>query len=197
MNVRTITQPATEPVGLSEAKIHLRVDQTDEDGEIERKTKSARIYCEKIAGRAYITRTLVGYLDEFPTVVGGLILLPYPPASEIVSVKYYDVDDNQQTLDAADYEFDPTSEPARLRPAVGISWPATGTRLAAVEIQWKAGYGDAPTDIPEDAKSAVKLALGDLYENRESIVLGLNANTTNAIEQLLAQDRVYEGNLIP
>jgi len=194
MNVRTIEKPAVEPIPLAEAKIHLRVDHTDEDGEIGRKIRSARIYCEKISGRAFITRTLAGYLDEFPTGNGGLFLLPHAPASEIVSIKYYDVDDVQQTLDAADYELDPTSEPARLRPAIGSSWPATGTRFAAVEIQWKAGYGDDPTDVPEDIRSAMKLALGDLYEQRESIVLGLNVNWTKQIDQLLANDRLTEGN---
>jgi uncharacterized phiE125 gp8 family phage protein len=194
MNVRTITKPTVEPIPLAEAKIHLRVDHDDEDGEIGRKIREARVYCEKIQGRAYITRTLAGYLDEFPSDDSGLILLPHAPASEIVSIKYYDADDIEIALDPADYEFDPTSEPGRLRPAVGTSWPETSTRFAAVEIQWKAGYGDDPTDVPEDTRSAIKLALGDLYENRESIVLGLNVNTTKAIEQLLANDRLTEGN---
>ena len=193
MNVRTITKPQVEPIPLAEAKIHLRVDHNDEDGEIGRKIREARVYCEKIAGRAFITRTLAGTLDEFPTDNSGELLLPHAPASEIVSIQYYDADNVQQTLDPADYEFDPTSEPARLRPAVGSSWPATYERYAAVEIQWKAGFGDDPTDVPDDVRSAIKLALGDLYENRESIVLGLNVNTTNAIDQLLANDRLWEG----
>lgn len=194
MDVRTITEPAVEPIPLAEAKIHLRVDHTDEDGEIGRKIRSARVYCEKISGLAFITRTLAGTLDGFPTKNGGLLLLPHAPATELVSVKYYDVDGNEQTVDAADYEFDSWSKPARLRPTVGSAWPATETRFAAVEIQWKAGYGDDPTNVPEDIRSAMKLALGDLYEQRESIVLGLNVNWTKQIDQLLANDRLTEGN---
>lgn len=193
MNVREIMKPQVEPITLVEAKIHLRVDHSDEDGEIGRKIRSARLYCEKISGRAYITRTLAGTLDAFPTKNGGLISLPHAPASEIVEITYWDPDVNLVTMDPADYEFDPYSEPARLRPVVGSSWPATLNVYGAVEIQWKAGNGDDPTDVPEDTKSAIKLALGDLYENRESIVLGLNANSTNAIEQLLANDRIWEG----
>jgi len=197
VNVRTLTPPAVEPIPLAEAKLHLRVDHQDEDGEIGRKIREARVYCEKIQGRAYITRTLVATLDEFPTAESGLILLPFPPASEIVAITYFDTDGIQQTLDVAEYEFDPTSEPARLRPVVGSSWPATEIRYSAVEIQWKAGFGDDPTDVPPDIRSAIKLALGDLYENRESIVLGLNVNTTDAIYNLLDNDRISEGNLIP
>ena len=196
MDVRTIVEPAVEPIPLAEAKINLRVDHSDEDGEIGRKIRSARLYCEKIAGRAFITRTLAGTLDAFPTEFSGLLLLPYAPATEIVSIKYYDVDGIEQTLDAADYEFDPHSSPARLRPASGSSWPATEFRFAAIEIQWKAGFGDDSTDVPEDIRSAIKLALGDLYEQRESIVLGLNVNWTKQIEQLLANDRLTEGNYV-
>lgn len=193
MNVRTITKPTGEPITLSEAKIQLRVDHDDEDGEILRKLAGARVAVEKIHGRAYITRTLALNLDEFPSKNSGLILLPRPPASEIVSIKYWDPDGAEQTMDAADYEFDPYSEPARLRPAYGSSWPATETRFAAIEIQWKAGFGDDPTDVPEDFREAIKIALSDLYENRESIVLGLNVNSTRAIENLLANDKIYDG----
>ena len=193
MNNKTIEQPAVPAIPLSEAKIQLRVDHTDEDGEIARKVNEAVVECEKIAGLAFITRTLAGYLDEFPSTNSGEILLPRPPASEIVSIKYYDADDVQQTLDPAEYEFDGLSTPGRLRPASGSSWPATRPRYSAVEIQWKTGYGDDPTDIPDNLRAAAKLALADLYENRESIVLGLNANTTDAIGQLLALDRLGEG----
>jgi uncharacterized phiE125 gp8 family phage protein len=197
MNVRTINAPAVEPIPLAEAKLHLRVDHADEDGLIRTKITGAREHLEDIYGRALITRTLAATLDEFPSASGGLILLPFPPATELVSITYYDADGVQQTLDPADYEFDPYSAPARLRPSVGSSWPATEIRFSAVEIQWKAGFGDDPTDVPEKFREAVKLALGDLYENRETIVLGLNVNTTKAIENILWTEKIHDGNLDP
>lgn len=187
-----VTPPAVEPVLLGEAKLHLRIDTDDEDGLIIGYLHAAALYCEQIQGRAYITRTLRLELDSFPGG-SGVILLPRPPTGAIVSVEYDDEDGAGQTLDAADYEADLNSEPARLRPAEGLTWPATASTFAAARITYTAGYGPDPTDIPEDLRAAVKLVLGDLYENRESVVLGLNANTTQAVEALLWPTRFYEG----
>ena len=198
MEPRTIVEPLVEPIPLDQAKTQLRVDHDEEDAEIGRKITAAREELEKLHGRAYITRTLEIRLDEFPSAKSGLVLLPRPPTSEIVSIIYLDVDENEQTLDAADYEFDSFSEPARLRPSASAgSWPATAPLFSAVRIQWKAGFGMSPSDVPAAFREAIKLALGDFYEQRETIVLGLNVNTTNAIGQLLGSDRIYEGNLIP
>lgn len=197
MDVRTITKPEVEPIPLAEAKINLRVDHNDEDGEIGRMITAAREELEKVQGRAYITRTLAGTLDAFPSSHSGLILLPFPPASEIVSITYWDPEINLVTMDPSDYEFDQFSAPARLRPSTGNSWPATLGRFAAVEIHWKAGFGDDPTDVPPEIRQAIKLLLTDFYENRESIVLGLNVNSTKQIEQLIADGRITSGNLIP
>jgi len=193
-DVRTTVEPAVEPIPLAEAKINLRVDHSDEDGEIGRMIRAARRHCENLAGRTFITQTKAINLDQFPTAAAGLILLPRAPAISIVSIKYYDVDGIEQTLDPADYEFDPNTKPGRLRPTLGNSWPATEERFSAVEIEWIAGYGDDPTDVPEEIRSAMKLALGDQYEQRESIVLGLNINYSKQIEILLSDQRLSEGN---
>ena len=185
-----VTPPAVEPVLLGEAKTHLRVDSGDEDGLIDSKIRAARLYCEGIHGRAYITRTYRLELDAFPLSV---IYLPRPPTSAVASIKYDDAEGNEQTIDPADYEVDTAREPARVRPVSGYSWPATYDTFAAVRIEFTAGYGDDPTEVPEDIRAAVFLALGDLYENRETVVLGLNANTTRAVEALLWPTRVWEG----
>lgn len=185
-----VDPPAVEPVLLGEAKLHLRVDAPDDDGLIDALIRAARLYCEGIHGRAYIKRTYRLELDAFPA---GVIYLPKPPAIAVVFVTYFDSDGIGQTLDASSYEVDTAREPARLRPISGTSWPATADQLGAVRITYTAGYGEDPTDVPEDIRAAVKLALGDLYEYREPTILGLNVNTTHAIEALLWPTRVWEG----
>lgn len=187
-----VTPPALEPVLLGEAKLHLRVDADDDDGLITAQIMAARLYCENTHGRAYIERTLRLELDAFPAG-GAMIHLPRPPALELVSITYTDTDGVTQTLANTAYEADLNRQPARLRPVTGGYWPSTADVLAAVAITYRAGYGDDPTDVPEDIRAAVKLVLGDLYENRESIVLGLNANTTQTVEALLWPSRVFEG----
>ncbi len=185
-----VTPPAVEPVLLGEAKTHLRVDAGDEDGLIDSKIRAARIHCEGIHGRAYIKRSYRLELDAFPP---SIIYLPKPPTLEVASIKYDDAEGTEQTLDPSSYEVDTAREPARVRPVSGYSWPATYDNFGAVRIEFTAGYGEDPTEVPEDVRAAIFLALGDLYENRESIVLGLNANTTDAIQALLWPTRVWEG----
>ena len=51
------TEPATEPLTLTEAKEHLRVDGTDEDTLITSIITVARKLCENYTNRAFITQT--------------------------------------------------------------------------------------------------------------------------------------------
>jgi len=61
------------------------------------------------------------------------------------------------------------TEPARLVPAYGKTWPATRNEINAVEVTFTCGYG-AASAVPEAIKAWVKLRIGAMYENRESDV---------------------------
>lgn len=61
-----ITPPAIEPLSLAEAKLHLRVDMSDDDGEINDAIGAAREDCEGETHRAFITQTWQLILDHFP-----------------------------------------------------------------------------------------------------------------------------------
>lgn len=197
MNLVTVTPPAVEPVTLDEAKLQLRVEVADDDTLINRLLAVARQLCEAYHGRAYVTRTLRLELDRFPAV--GIILLPYPPAQSVGSVKYDNSAGVEVTLEATAYYLDAAAEPARLAPAPGTTWPSTQAgKAGAVRIVYDAGYGDAAADVPEYVKQAILVRLADLYEYRESVVAGAQAVTTVeavAAESLLAPTRVYwQGN---
>jgi uncharacterized phiE125 gp8 family phage protein len=115
-------------------------------------------------------------LDRFPGCLPGdnamhwadryAIDLEYAPIQSIDSVKYYDTDGVLQTMSASDYLLDSDSEPGRLLPAVGTSWPATEVRPNAVVIEYDSGYA-AASDIPKQLPAAIKLAAGHLYRHRE------------------------------
>jgi hypothetical protein len=75
---------------------------------------------------------------------------------------------------------------ARVVADYGVSWPSTRVHGNAVTVRFVAGYEpttDSPQDlagnVPGDLKSAMKLIIGDLYENREK-------SSTLKIEQLPA-----------
>jgi hypothetical protein len=82
-------------------------------------------------------------------------------------------------------------------------WPAsTFEGINAVRIQFVAGYApgtDSPIDyaanMPRSLKAAILLHVGQLYENREDLVVGtiVNRLPSGGIEHLLRQYRVALG----
>lgn len=171
-----VTGPAAEPVTLLEAKAHLRVDFDDDDPLITGLIKVARQWAETFSRRGFITQQWKLLLDWFPTADSGLIRLPLPPAQSITSVQYVDTNGATQTVAAADYTLDKASEPARLVPAFGKSWPSVRAVPNAVTVTFKAGYGtpgsspdDSVSKVPEAIKTALKLLVAHWYEHREAV----------------------------
>lgn len=169
---KIITVPAAEPVTLTEARAHLRIDDTTEDTLITTLITLAREYVEARSGRAIITQTWEQYLDEFPAV--DYVELKYPKLQSITSVKYYDVDNVEQTWTSTNYDVDIISEPGYFKiVSTGTSgWPTTYDRPNAVTIRYVCGYGAASTNVPEIVRAAIKLLISHFFENREAINVG-------------------------
>lgn len=204
---KIITPPAAELLTLEECRDQLGVQpyEFDSDGNgshphdamIMRMQAQARAYCETFTGLSLAQKTLELALDRFPTAE---IELP-PPVVEIVSVKYVDADQNEVTIDAADYTLDDYQKPAWLLPATDAPWPTAGTFVNAVKIRFVAGYrGPEETSdtigeaIPEDLLNAVIVRTAYLYANREGSPDGAQAaNHDRAMESLLRPWRVRLG----
>lgn len=170
MGLVLVTPPSTEPLEVEEALDHLRLELDAEDrDEVTRLAVAARQQVEEYTRRALVTQTWQLTLDAFPDC--GPVRLPMPPLVSVTFIKYLDLAGVLQTLAPADYVVDVTSIRGRIVPAYGKTWPDTRCTLNAVQIEFVAGYGDA-TKVPEGLKSGIKLRLGDLYENRETIVTG-------------------------
>lgn len=156
--------PSVEPISLIEAKAHLRVDHSTDDTLITASIVAARAAAENFCQRALITQQWKKTLDFFPCG----ITLPMPPVQSVVSLKYYDTNGVQQTLDSLTYTLDVMNEPGRLVPAYGLTWPATRDIPNTVEVIYKAGYGDAAVNVPGPIKAWILLKIAELYEYREA-----------------------------
>ena len=163
MNWKITTAAAAQAVTTAEAKSHLRVDTSDDDTLIASLITAATTWCEDYENRAYITQTITANLDKF----SNEIILPRPPLQSVTTIKYYDTAGDQQTLSSAVYSVDIIREPGRVTLAYNQSWPSIRGIVNAIEIIYKAGYGNASTDVPERTRAAIKLLIGHLYENRE------------------------------
>ena len=168
--VRTVDASATI-VTLSEAKLHCRVDSSDEDTLISNLVTAAVSYLDGysgILGRALITQTWrVDYaaFEEF-------MRLPVCNLISVLTVTYYDVNNAQQTL--ADTVYSSLSDTGG--PFIALktnqSWPATYIRPDAVRVNWTAGYGAAAANVPMPIRQAALLLVGHWYENRATVNVG-------------------------
>lgn len=165
MALKLIIPPATEPVTTAEAKSHLRIDGIDEDDVIEGFIVAAREDCEDFQNRAFITQTWELTLDCWPRFP---LKLPKAPLISVSSIKYFDTENVETTLDASNYFVDIDSEPGRVDLGYNICLPTTVLRpINAVKIQYVCGYG-AVDDVPKAVKQAILLMVGHFYENREA-----------------------------
>jgi uncharacterized phiE125 gp8 family phage protein len=164
LKYKVTTEPSVEPITLTQAKLNLRVDCAADDDLITALIVAARKYCEDYENRAYITQTITMKLNDLP----HRIVLPKPNLQSVTSVKYTDTDGDEQTLSSSLYDVDTYREPGEIVIAYNASYPSIRYTTNGTEIIYKAGYGDASTDVPQDTIQAIYLMINHLYEHREA-----------------------------
>lgn len=188
MPLKLITPPATEPLTLAEAKLHLRVDASDEDTYITGLIQAAREKAEHDTGRSLITQTWELALDEFPTAG---IKLQRPPLISITSIKYDDEAGVEQTLSSALYTTDLYETVGRVMPVYDTDWPNTLDSTNVVRVRYTAGYGSASA-VPQGIKNWMLVVIGQLYEERGMIGQPGVIGTLPYIDRLLDAYRVMD-----
>lgn len=161
------TAPTTEPLCLSEAKAHMRVEIDDDDDYIVALIKTARMYVENATWRQLITATWKWYLPGFPLV----FLVPKPPLQS-ATIAYIDSAGDAQDLDASVYVVNAKTQPGRIVEAYTQGWPSTRNDENAVTVTFIAGYGDNASDVPEPLVQAMKQMVAQMYEFREPTITG-------------------------
>ena len=173
--IRVVATVATAACSFA-ATVEVEAATHAEDTLLESLITAARERAEFLTGRAIITQTWTGYLDEFPA--DDEIILPKPILESVTSVKYRDKDwedaDDWETMDEDDYIESITGFKGKIVLAYGKSWPSyTEYPVDAVAIEFKCGYGDAASDVPELIRRAILLDAATLYEYRENIISGV------------------------
>jgi uncharacterized phiE125 gp8 family phage protein len=182
-----VTGPAIEPVTLEEMRQHLRIEDEDEHGYLLDIIAEAREEIEQASGLTLISQTWKLAIDQWPSgrsdwwdgVREGHInqlygpnsysdlLLPKYPLLTVDSVKVYDEDSNEQVVDiASTFDVDAIRRPGRLTLKVGATWPVALRANNAIVIEYTAGYGTAPSDVPAPLRRAVKVLAAYLFSHR-------------------------------
>jgi len=165
-----VTPPVAEPVTLSEAKLHLRVDGSAEDALIALYVQAARQALEEALWRSLMTQTWQLALDEWPET-DNWIELPRPPVQSVSGVTYRDNLAVTHTLPSSNYHVDTYAEPGRIVLAYGRGWPTTALDTnRPIRITYVAGYASA-ANVPALVRAALLLQVADYYANREAVAL--------------------------
>ncbi|WP_367715373.1 head-tail connector protein [Nitratireductor sp. GISD-1A_MAKvit] len=155
--------PLVEPVTPAEAKAHLRIGHASEDALLEGLIRAAREEVEKTTGQALIDQSWRLTMDDWPQ--GATVFLNRTPVREVISVTVFDDDGAASLVDPASYQLDSHACPARLAFA---ERPLPGRRLNGIEIDFRAGYGEAGTDVPDLLRRAIVLLVAHWFEFRAS-----------------------------
>lgn len=184
-NFDVVTPPAVEPVTADNVKIYTRVDSSVEDVLINTWIESGRVAAEDYQHRAFITQTLELAYDCWPDTV---INLPRPPLAVVNSVKYYDTDNTENTLDSSEYFVDTSSTPGRISLNYAGSWPSVVLRpIRGLVVNFDVGYGDADA-VPDRVKDAIYLYCAYRYENR----IAEDGTVPKAFYDILQPDRIED-----
>lgn len=205
MGLSVVIGPSTDPVTLAEAKAHLRVAISDDDGLIAGYILAARHWVEGEIHRPIVSRMYDYTIDYgWPHRCGKhWIDLPLPPLRSVRSVSYVDASGVTQIL--ATNQYTPMANRPRglIVPTYDATWPDVRSQVEAITVRFVAGYTDF-TDtstspnatvtgpgIPDDIRQALLLLVGHWYENRETVVIGqAPAEVPMAVESIISGYRV-------
>lgn len=179
---------AVLPLSLADAKKHLRVDHTDDDGSISQMVDAAFDMIERRTGRAF--RELSGQLKlrGFPEG-GDPIYVPRPSLKAVSSITYKDQNNSSQTLSGSAYQVLTAAVPGQVVPVYGTSWPAALDHPESVVVTFTAGTAICPASIVQAAKLFIDLEYHEHDANQANRI-------QSRIETLIAGHVLRDRNLI-
>lgn len=163
MGLSLLTAPASEPVTLTEAKLHLRVEHSADDTLITALIATARQAAEHRIAGALISQQWRLTLDAWP----DSIELPHPPLNSVEAITYLDDTGTRQTLAESSYQIITDTTPGSVQPAYGATWPTARSVAGSIRIDYTAGYATAAA-VPPPIKAWMLLAIGTWYAQREA-----------------------------
>lgn len=168
--LRTVTAASAEPVSLAEAKQHLRVDFADDDALITSLIAAATLHAQAMVQRRFVRQEVEWVIDGWRQ----RILLPIAPVAidGVVSIRYADwASQALQEMPADMYVVQPYGSSVSIIPSYSTFWPPVFA-VAPEPVVIRFVVGDDVKDVAPNVSAAIKLIVGHLYENRQSVIAG-------------------------
>ena len=176
-------------ISTSEAKTHLRVDNSDDDTLIGNLCVAATQAAQNYTNRFFINHSIRMDCDTWEETE----FLYKSPVFSSDTIEYYTTDTPTvySVWDGANYVVDKVHQPARIFLQQEKSYPDLADRKSAIKVSYVCGYGTAASDVPQGIKQAVLLMVGNWYENRQEVVVGrIATELPKSAEYLLDQYKV-------
>lgn len=167
-----ITPPVIEPVSVPDAKEQATVEHTEHDAMFERLIQAAREEAEQRTGRALLSQVW----QQRGDAEGNVVFLRRWPVLDVVSVS-----DERGLLDASAWQAERGDFPVVI---------ATEGFQGTVTVEYAAGYGDAPSDVPTPIRQWILATVSAMYEHREKAVSGTITSEFSFLDGLLDPYRV-------
>lgn len=162
--IRTVA-PAVEPVTLAEAKLWARIDHSNHDDMITSMIAAAIAHLDGytgVLGRCIVNQTWKQKFHDWSED----LRLPFPDVSSIVSVKYFDASNVEQTVSSSLYELLEDERGSFVRMKDDFTDPSLfDDRSDPISVTFVAGYGAASSDVPEAIKTAIKMLVAHWYDS--------------------------------
>ena len=185
-----VAEPALEPVTLNEVKNFLRIELTEtiENDLLNNLIETVRQEAELFTGMRFITQEWQIFWDFIPNgfirnvwwdgvregsvndlTKGNSIFLPFPPLQSVTHIKFFDDQDVATTLATTEFQVSTykglNANNGRITFKDGVALPTPSRNADAVEIQFIAGYGDNPEDMPYAIRQGILEEINFRYEN--------------------------------
>lgn len=154
MIVERMNRPDTAIAELPDVKGHLRVDGDEFDGEVARMLTAAQREAEDYASLALIDQDIRVILSGWPR--GNTFPLPVVPLIDWATV----------TVMVGGVAFDDFSVMTGHRPALRLTEQIPA---GEVIIEYKAGYGASPADVPDDLREAIMDQAAAYFDARGAV----------------------------
>lgn len=175
-NLSLVTGPTDEPVTPTQLKSNARVVGTSQDADFTLWGIAARELFEVQSDCKLLPQTWLFTIDRFPGysypkqpwsgTLYSPIAVPLHPFISVTSIKYDDVNDQEQTLSTDNYYVVTRHKQGVIYTVPTAAWPATSLREGSVRITVTAGFANIAA-VPALAKQAIRMLVSHWNQNRE------------------------------
>jgi uncharacterized phiE125 gp8 family phage protein len=174
------TAPAVEPVTLSEAKTHCRVDTSDDDTYIGTLITAAREWVESYLDRSLVHTQWVMRLDKFPDDGTMDLELPRPPmatagTTTAVAVTFTYENGTTATYSTDSYRVDRNAVPGSVKTLYGQAWPPHLMDDNSISVTWWGGYGATGASVPAPIRHAMLMLVAHWYDGARQAAVSTGA----------------------